>query len=1557
MQKRLLIFIAMLFYMCVTSIWAQEGVPIIPLRDEYIREWLVLGPFLPKDLDIDFLADAGGEANIEPKEGDTVTTSDGEILTWKRHEFKTDIVNLLDATGGDNATVYAFCVLQSEIAGDAQIHLGSDSRIAVWINGKEVFRQPIGTVFRLDRDVFEVRLEAGTNRCMVKVAESIWSPGFAVRAVPPSRAVVSGVITNEADRPIPEAHVRLEQGGEEMAQAQTDASGNYRLSIYPVRGSYDLYATSGVLGDLRLGIPLREGERRTLNLTLRRAVSIEGTLLMLDDKTPHVAVPVQAVVAQASLPVKMGRPVATTLSDEMGKYQFVNLKPGRYRVRCQVLGGYVYYGEEKTAEPESQKAGRPENRTMLSEPIGLQVERGKTLENINFRFAPFKKGTWTNYDTLDGLAHNSVKDIYRDPDGVMWFATEGGGASRYDGKEFVNFTKKDGLAHSLVFAIHGDPDGVIWFGTNGGGVFRYDGRGMGDFPHFVNFTKEDGLVGDTVHDIHRDPDGVMWFATWDRGISRYDGETFVNLTRKELAAAHTWCIHRDPDGVMWLGTQDAGVFRYDGKEPVNFTKRDGLAGNFVYAIHSDPDGMMWFGTDGGVSRYDGKGMGDFPHFVNFTTKDGLVGKRVYAIHRDPDGVMWFGTNGGISRYDGRGVGDFPHFVNFTTEDGLSNNVVKVIHRDPDGVMWFGTGSISAYGRSTYGRGGVSRYDARAFVDFTTKDGLADNTVSDIHGDADGIMWFATSGGISRYDGRSVTMGDFPHFVNFTTKDGLAGNTVSDIHVDPDGIMWFATSNGVSRYDGKEFVNFTTRDGLVSNWVRDIYGDPDGVMWFGVFGGVSRYDGKEFVNFTKKGGSQLGPVLSVYGQPDGVMWVGTGVWGEGGLSRYDGKEFVNFTEKDGLPDNTIWDIYRDPDGIMWFATWGGVSRYDGRGMGDSPHFVNFTTEDGLAHNGVFAIHRDADGVMWFGTDGGGVSYYDGVAWTSLDTRDGLAGKSVSSIYQDSDGYLWFATDGGITRYRPSAAPPGIRIASIKVMEQLYEDLAAIPPIALGSHVTIEYGAIDLKTVPEKRQYRHRISETQDSRRKTQDSLGSREAYDPPTKRTSFDWTPKRPGTYIFEVQAIDRDLNYSEPASLELHVLPPPFYTRAGFIIGTILAAFFIPTGVYTGLLVRQKKQVFEPIPNPYVVGNPIRSKDMFFGRQNDFEFIRMKLGAGQAGLVIVFAGERRSGKTSILFQILNGELGERFVPVLMDMQAMAVDSEAEFLEKMASGINEALVAQAQSPAPTPTDFREGNPIRVFERFMAQTMEALDGKALLLLLDEYELIEAKIDDGVLRPDLITFFASLLEAHPRLSFIFTGSRHLEQRNVAYWRVLIGKSLYRHISFLSQRDALRLITKPVTDRVIYPRGIPERIVRLTAGQPFYTQVACQNMMDRLNEVQRNRVRQEDVDAVAQELADNPLPQMIYFWDGLESEQQTALSFLGEMLEDSAGYASAQMLLNFSQEQNLELELELSELERVLDELFVREVLERERAGGGQYEYRFRADLFRLWVRQAHSVWQARS
>jgi len=56
-------------------------------------------------------------------------------------------------------------------------------------------------------------------------------------------------------------------------------------------------------------------------LSLDKTVSIAGMLLMLDDTTPHVAVPIQTI--------RDGKVIATTLSDEHGDYRFISLKPGR----------------------------------------------------------------------------------------------------------------------------------------------------------------------------------------------------------------------------------------------------------------------------------------------------------------------------------------------------------------------------------------------------------------------------------------------------------------------------------------------------------------------------------------------------------------------------------------------------------------------------------------------------------------------------------------------------------------------------------------------------------------------------------------------------------------------------------------------------------------------------------------------------------------------------------------------------------------------------------------------------------------------------------------------------------------------------------------------------------------------------------------------------------------------------------------------------------------------------------------------------------------------------
>ena len=618
------------------------------------------------------------------------------------------------------------------------------------------------------------------------------------------------------------------------------------------------------------------------------------------------------------------------------------------------------------------------------------------------------------------------------------------------------------------------------------------------------------MANNTVGAIAGGKDGAIWFGTgWasygGNGVCQYDGNQFVTFTAEDgLAGNMITAIHVAPNGMVWVGTY-AGASRYDGKTFVTFTKEDGLVNNMIAVIDSDPDGTIWFGTREGVSRYDGR------EFVTFTTQDGLATNAVNCVYRSTDGGRWFGTGigfsdrigVGVSQYDGTG------FVTFTTQDGLAHHQVSAIHGTEDGAIWFGT------------RDGVSRYHEKELLNLTTRDGLAHNHINVIHQDALGVLWIGTEGGgVSKYDGQT--------FVNFTPQDGLVNGRVWGIVETTDGALWFgARYEGVSRYDGTTFVTITQKDGLVDNGVFTVYHDAEGVLWFGTMNGVSRYDPPlspltkggskgQFTNFTTEDGLPHRYVFSIHSDADGVMWFGT----RGGVSRYDGKAFENFTPEDGFPLRDVMAIYSDADGMMWFGTLGGgVCKYDG---------IEFTTlqpENGLTNSGVEAIHADSEGRLWFGT-ASGVVLYDGIAWSSLDIRDGLESNDVDAIHVEKDGTLWFGTNRGLIRYRRNTTLPKVRIVSVKTVTE-HTNLSKIPSFTVGERVTITSRAIDFKTVPRKRQYRYRIKELDKDWRE-------------PTRDNTFDANFDKPGTYTFEVQAIDRDLVYSETARVTLEIIPVPY---------------------------------------------------------------------------------------------------------------------------------------------------------------------------------------------------------------------------------------------------------------------------------------------------------------------------------------------------------------------------------------------------------------------------------
>jgi len=886
----------------------------------------------------------------------------------------------------------------------------------------------------------------------------------------PKPALLSGVVTDEKGKPISNVSIRLEQGDLEIIQTITNQSGQYQIRVHPDSGLHDLSATSGELGDWQLGFRLHEGERRKINLTLKKAINIEGTLLMLDDTTPHVAVLVQAVQGD--------KVVDSTLSDRKGNYRFVNLKPGQYQVRCRIPTGDKYY--------ESS----------------LRVQSGKTIYGVDFRFPPFKKGTWGNFDSLDGLVGDQVNSLHIDKHGYLWIGTDMG-VSRFDGKEFVNYTTKDGLTDETVWVIYEDRQGDLWFGTgwyynliSGNGVSRYDG------VNFITYTTEDGLAHNTVYAIQEDKQGNFWFGTHG-GVSCFDGRSFLNYTTKDgLADNRVLSIHLDQKGNLWFGTW-RGISRFDGKEFINYTKENGLANNIVYSIQEDKQGKFWFGTYGGISCFNGK------EFINYITKDGLIDNPISCIYIDSQGNLWLGTGipvgagGGVSRFDG------VNFVNYTE---LENYNVSAIDEDRYGRLWFGIRG-----------GGISSFDSERIVNYTTKDGLLENKAETIYIDSHDNLWVGTTeGGVSHFLDKNI--------INYTQQNGLADNVVTEIIEDQRGRLWFGSisGRGISCYDGENFFKYTSRDGVGVSWIFSTHRDRHGNLWFGGYGGLSQYDGEKFVNYTTEDGLAMDNVWAIGEDRQGNLWFGT----QGaGVSRYDGKDFVTYTTENGLPDNVVRAIYVDRHSNLWFGTYrGGISRYNGE------RFITYTTDDGMAHNSVTGIHEDSNGHLWLGTEGGGVIHYDGTAFQSLDTQDGIADDHIHGIEEDENGLLWFATNKGISRYQRDTTPPRAKLVAVTT-DKRYTNLSLLKPLTAGTRVTIEYTSIDLKTHPDKRLYRYQMKGYDDDWRK-------------PTKATQVDYTILKPGQYAFEVQAIDRDLNYSEPVSVTLNVVLP-FYLRAGFLIPTL----------------------------------------------------------------------------------------------------------------------------------------------------------------------------------------------------------------------------------------------------------------------------------------------------------------------------------------------------------------------------------------------------------------------
>ena len=847
-----------------------------------------------------------------------------------------------------------------------------------------------------------------------------------------------------------------------------------------------------------------------------------------------------------------------------------------------------------------------------------------------------RRGQWHSYSMADGLPSQSVDNLIQDRAGNLWGVSDYGfGIFRYDGARITTFTTSDGLADE-VYSILEDREGRLWFAydwRNGkGGISRYDGE------QIATFTAADGLADNRVFEVMEDRDGTLWFATAG-GINLYDDERFAKLDAGGRTFDDVQRLFQDRAGNIWIGSRTSGLTRYDGETFTTFTVENGLPagsdrdGKLYYVITGiteDQDGNLWLSSYNrlGLTRYDGE------TFTTFTVEDGLAGSSVDDVLVDREGYVWAAIYGGISRYDGApevgaSRGDAAsRFVNFTPSDGLTHDTIRDVFEDRNGNLWFCTG------------GGLSRYEGKQFHNFTSREALLSGAVMSVGQNKEGQVFFGSWTGTSYYDGRQ-----------FTTTDSLAvTDHIWSILEDSRGRLWFGgfRQDPVSYLENGKFSTFATAEGLLLWGVSTLAEDSQGRLWFGgkddMEGneGLRSYDGNELRTFTTADGLAHNKVIALLVDRAGNLWIGTAA----GLSRYDGTSeagasrrdaatrFVNFTVADGLVHNNISALLEDKAGNIWVGTDAGVNRYDGA------NWTNFTRADGLSGDRVMYILEDRHGVLWFGLWDGGVSRYDGLVFQTLSMRDGLVHDAVQEMLEDRHGDVWIATEGGITRYRPMPGTPAIEVARV-LSDRDHGPLEELRLSSAQDYLAFECRGSSFNTPSERLVYVHRLQGYDETWR------WSKEAqivyHDLPT------------GEYVFQVKAVDRDLNYSEEAATVKVVVHLP-YGQIGLVAGLLLAVLGMAIAARAATqrrrerdqarqeLVQERRQRIEVQPHEIEAWTLDDFVDQSPAMQLLFDEIRRLQEEGDSRVLI--SGEAGTGKELIARALHAGSARSgAFVPV------------------------------------------------------------------------------------------------------------------------------------------------------------------------------------------------------------------------------------------------------------------------------------------------------------------------
>jgi ligand-binding sensor domain-containing protein len=344
--------------------------------------------------------------------------------------------------------------------------------------------------------------------------------------------------------------------------------------------------------------------------------------------------------------------------------------------------------------------------------------------------------------------------------------------------------------------------------------------------------------------------------------------------------------------------------------------------------------------------------------------------------------------------------------------------------------------------------GQAASDSR-FLPNDINDRLPHSDINSIIQDRSGFLWFATYGGLCKYDGKNLTVFDreaanpnslsssrilclaeladgslligteggglnhfFPNYQSFQVYrndqavNSLSGDVVNTIHQASDGSIWVGTNSGLD----------IMHPGDSSTYFEKIFNSPQGVSaivedYAGniVFSSGLRIFEKKLNENRYHLKAEFGSgIKSILPLRDGRLLIGC----ENGLFSRDENGVTKIFEY------PIINFYLSHDSSIWAGTRGyGLFKLNNELKVEKRFTANKSDPTSLTFDEVSCLYEDHSGVLWVGTYGRGLNKLDLRAkkfqlYTNRPwEKNSLSGDRVISFFEDSQKKLWIGLRGG------------------------------------------------------------------------------------------------------------------------------------------------------------------------------------------------------------------------------------------------------------------------------------------------------------------------------------------------------------------------------------------------------------------------------------------------------------------------------------------------------------------------------------------------------------------